>query len=188
VLSSSLVIQLASVAAPTFFKCQHSISPWTLATTTTDIMKKLSLFIFLSIMTSSLFSQTAKFLVDARVAFIKYQGDSIEIDNPKMFTVNTNKCTEIFSLGKTKLYEIGMRVEILSSELSGKTGFIVGKAYYIKKNGQWEVIVKFDHAEEIISPISSRQKPSKSDYIIGGASTEEPIFKVRLRDDYYVTK
>ena len=105
-----------------------------------------------------------------------------------MITLNTNKCTEIFSLGKTKLYEIGMRVEILSSELSGKSSYVVGKAYYVKKNGQWEIIVKFDHSEEIIVLISDRKKPSKADYIIGGASTEEPEFEVRLRDDYYITK
>jgi hypothetical protein len=131
------------------------------------------------------FGQSSNYLVDIRVEYLQYKKDSVKFDKLKSIVIETPSCTEIFSLGRSRLYEFGMRVEILPSRLIGKAGYVIGKVYYVKEGNQWKEILLFPHSENEVKPIA--QRPQKNnDYIFGAVSTSDPnYFEVRLNDDYY---
>lgn len=151
-------------------------------------MKKLLLCTFLSFVATPLFSQDTRFLVDVHVSFLKYRGDSIELSTPRLITVNTDKCSEIFSLGKVKEHELGMQVEILSSELGRIPGYVIGQAFYIKRYNRWELITRFDHAEKTVTPIAERPEPGDTSPSRSEISADDYDFKVMFNDDYYLRK
>lgn len=130
----------------------------------------------------------SKFTIDIYVGYLKYFDDSIQFDSPNHITTTTNGLTNIISLGKTKNYEFGIRIEILKSNFYDTLKYIVGKAYYIRKAGKWEEILNFSHSPEMIGSIKERSKFIPPKYIWGGGSTIEPItYEVRQNDYYYTS-
>ncbi len=147
-------------------------------------MRKSYLFFIFILVASFSFGQSSNYLVDIRVQYLQYKKDSVKFDKPKSIVIETPSCTEIFSLGRSKTYEFGMRVEILPSRLTGKPGYVIGKVYYVKEGNQWKEILLFPHSDGQVRPLSERAKPN--DYIFGAVSTSDPnYFEVRLNDDYY---
>lgn len=49
-----------------------------------------------------------------------------------------------FYTGKSRRYEFGMRVGILPAKLTGMEKFLVGKVYYIKRDSQWQEVMKIE--------------------------------------------
>src|SRR5215831_18423943 len=146
-------------------------------------MRKYYLFFVLILVTATSFAQS-DYLVDIRVQYLQYKNDSVKYDKPKSISLQTSSCTDIFSLGRGKTYEFGMRVEILPSRLSGKPGYVIGKVYYIKEGNQWKEVLSFPHAPGEVKPLAQKAKPD--DYIFGAVSTSDPnYFEARLNDDYY---
>jgi hypothetical protein len=146
-------------------------------------MQKQSLFLILLFIGATSFAQSG-YLVDIRVQYLQYKNDSVKYAKPKSISIETSSCTDIFSLGRGRTYEFGMRVEILPSKLNGKPGFVIGKVYYIKEGNQWKEILLFPHSLGEVKPITEKTKPD--DYIFGTVSTSDPnYFEVRLNDDYY---
>jgi hypothetical protein len=138
-------------------------------------------FLFVCIIS---FGQTSKYMIDLEVGFLKFKNDSVHLPRPTTFSISTLGCTEIFSIGKSRLYEFGMRIEILASKLTGTEKFLVGMVYYIRKDNGWQEILKLEHRETELTPIAQRKKTDIS--IMGGASTDYPVFDVRLNDKYYI--
>ena len=123
-------------------------------------------------------------MIDLEVGYLRFKNDSIQFKTPNNFSLTTSGCTEIFSLGKSRRYEFGMKVEILFSKLTGEEKFLVGKVYYVKVNNQWQEIMKIDHWETAVRPVAQREPTDM--FITGGASIDYPdIFDVRLNDNYY---
>jgi hypothetical protein len=129
--------------------------------------------------------QNTNFVIDIEVGYLRFKNDAVQFKTPKNFSINTSGCTEIFSLGKTREYEFGMRVEILASTLTGVKKYLVGKVYYIKHDKGWQEIMKIEHRELEIRPLASREKTDM--FITGGVSSDDPDFDVRLNDNYYRT-
>jgi len=124
------------------------------------------------------------FTIDLEVGYLKFKNDSVLFEPPKKFSISTPGCTEIFSLGKSRRYEFGMRVEILASKLTGEEKYLVGKVYYVKKDNQWLEIMEIEHRETEVRPFSQRERTDM--FITGGASIDYPdAFDVRLNDNYY---
>lgn len=147
-------------------------------------MRKPLLTFFLVLIIASAFSQTSNYLIDIRVSYLQYKNDSIKFEKPKSILIETPSCTEIFSLGRGKTYEFGMKIEILQSRLSGKPAYVIGKIYYVKEANKWKEILVFAHSEGQVNPIADRAK--HDDSIFGAVSTSDPYdFEVRLNDDYY---
>lgn len=135
---------------------------------------------------SSAFAQAQKYMIDLEVGFLMYRNDSINFKKPKNISISTSGCTDIFSLGKSRMYEFGMKVEILESKLTGTATFIIGKVYYVRTNKNWEEVMKIEHMETEVKPVSVRQKIELD--MLGGASLDVPPFDVRLNDNYYLVK
>ncbi|MCW3073444.1 MAG: hypothetical protein JWP69_513 [Flaviaesturariibacter sp.] len=132
-------------------------------------------------------AQSHSFVVDIEVSFLKYKTDSVQFTRPKMISINTSGCTEVFSLGSSRRYEFGMRVEILASQLTGVEKFLVGKIYYVKNGTEWKEVMKIEHAEWELKPIAKREKIDG--FPMGGASTDYPeLCDIRLNDSYYIVK
>jgi hypothetical protein len=130
------------------------------------------------------FAQHPRFVIDIEVGYLQFKNDSVKFKTPKVFSINTSGCTEIFSLGKSRQYEFGMRIEILASRLTGDEKYLVGKAYYIRKDDQWQEVMKIEHSEIELRPVARRERTFGS--TMGGASTDYPdLFDVRLNDSYY---
>lgn len=79
-----------------------------------------------------------------------------------------------------------MRVEILASKLTGMEKYLVGKLYYIRNNKGWQEILKIEHMELEVKPIVQREKVDM--FMMGGASSDDPVFDVRLNDSYYLLR
>lgn len=132
-------------------------------------------------------AQSHSFVIDVEVSYLKYKSDVVQFPKPKMVSVTTSGCTDIFSLGKSHRYEFGMRVEILSSSLTGVEKFLVGKIYYVKSGTGWKEVMKIEHAEWELKPIAKREAVDGPP--MGGASTDYPeVCDIRLNDSYYVVK
>jgi hypothetical protein len=131
------------------------------------------------------FGQAPKFLIDLEVGYLRFKNDSVQFQRPKMFSISTSGCTEIFSLGKSRVYEFGMKVEILASKLTGTEKYLVGKIYYVRNDkGGWQEIMRLQHMELDVRPIAQREKFDM--FMMGGASNDHPAFDVRLNDSYYL--
>ena len=146
------------------------------------------LFLLLSFFSHTVaVAQAHSFVVDIEVGFLKYKKDSVQFQQPKMISVSTSGCTDIFSLGKSRRYEFGMRVEILASQLTGVEKFLVGKIYYVKSGTEWKEVMKVEHDEWELKPIAKREKIGGPP--MGGASTDYPeLCDIRLNDSYYIVK
>lgn len=96
--------------------------------------------------------------------------------------------SEVISLGRTKRYEFGIKMEFLVSRLYEKETYLLGQVYYIRENGgAWKEAMTLEHREVELSPLSERVKLDID--IMGGASTDAPEwFDVRLNEFYYVSK
>ena len=148
-------------------------------------MQRIFLILSFLLLSSWSFGQDVNFTIDLEVGSLKYKNDFVKFSPPNIFSINTTGCTEIFSLGKARRHEFGMKVEILASHLTVEKKFLVGKVYYIKKNGgQWEEIMKIEHQETDILPFALRERTDM--FITGGGSTDYPeLFDVHLNDNYY---
>ena len=152
-----------------------------------QLMNKVFLILALYLVPTVGTSQS-KYTIDIYVGFLRYFDDSIQFDSPKLITTTTNGLTSIVSLGRTKNYEFGIKIEILKSKFYDTSNYIVGKAYYVKKDDKWEEILKFCHSPEIFGSLKERSKFIEPKYVWGGGSTLEPItYEVRQNDYYYVS-
>lgn len=130
------------------------------------------------------FGQNMKFTIDLEVGYLRFKNDSVQFKTPNNFSISTSGCTEIFSLGKSRRYEFGMKVEILASKLTGGEKYLVGKVYYVKNDNQWQEIMKIEHRELEVRPFAQRERTDM--FITGGGSIDYPdAFDVRLNDNYY---
>jgi len=130
------------------------------------------------------FGQNMKFAIDLEVGYLRFKNDSVQFKTPKNFSITTSGCSEIFSLGKSRQYEFGMRVEILVSKITGDEKCLVGKVYYVKNDNQWQEIMKIEHRELEVRPFAQRERTDM--FIMGGGSIDYPdAFDVRLNDNYY---
>jgi hypothetical protein len=150
-------------------------------------MKKILLFITTFFISTCFSAQAQKYMIDIEIGFLRFNNDSIKFKKPQSLTINTTGCTEIFSIGKSRKHEFGMKVEILPSKLNGKEEYLIGKIYYIKNNNEWQEVINVTHALWNVNPISKREKPDIE--MMGGASIDSPdVYDVRLNDSYYVIK
>src|SRR5688500_8522911 len=104
------------------------------------------------------FGQTPRFMIDLEVGYLRFKNDSIQFQKPKTISVSTSGCTEILSLGTSRRYEFGIRLEILVSKLTGEEKLLVGKAYYVRSNNQWKEIMKIEHQVYEFRPIALREQ------------------------------
>ena len=161
----------------------------TLAAISDINMRKILFIATLLFISKICFSQQSIYTIDFYIGYLRYQNDSVHFESPKHITTTTSGLTNIISIGRTINYEFGIKVEILKSRFQDTLSYIVGKAYYIKKAGKWEEILKFCHDWETVALITERIRFSPPKYVWGGGSTLEPIeYEVRQNDYYYISK
>ncbi len=99
-----------------------------------------------------------EYLIDFRVKKLQYQEDSIVYEVARELQILTDKTSEIIKLGEVGGQEIGVQLEILTSELEEESSHILGKVYYHREseNSDWLKITGYAHSRTGVNNIDSR--------------------------------
>jgi hypothetical protein len=149
-------------------------------------MQKALLLFLVVLITNVGNGQSEKFTIDFKIKSFSYKGESVVFDQPSLVTMNTNGCTEIVTLGTTKSYEFGVKLEILKSDFYEPNSYVVAKAFYVKSGNEWQEISKFNHASRSVESISERQSKKSDGIGYGSYSVGDPkYFEIELKEYYY---
>lgn len=130
-----------------------------------------------------------KYTVDVYVSFLRIDNDAVAFASPELITVTTDGLTGIISLGRTKHFEFGMKAEIFESRFDDKLGHFIMKAYYIRKDEEWEEIMRYWADDLTGDPISKRATVKPPDNVqIGFSAQKGGDIEARLIDYYYYSE
>lgn len=99
-----------------------------------------------------------EYLIDLRVKKLQYEEDSTVYEVARELDILTDKTSEIIKLGEVGEQEIGVQLEILTSELEGTPSYILGKVYYHREseNSDWLILTAYAHSRTGVNNIDSR--------------------------------
>jgi hypothetical protein len=144
---------------------------------------------------STLASLTTEGQIDSIYAEIKitsiaFEGKKLKLDSTKILKLEKYGVTEIMSLGIINGKELGLQFEIIKSHLSNKIVMVNGKAYFIKRGGEWKISSVINYQESRFKVISDKTKIRREDFEMGGTtvssvkSTSE--LTINYLDRYYI--
>lgn len=123
-------------------------------------MKQLIAILFI-LVSSLTFGQKEKYLIDFKILKIIYQGDSVMFDKPHPVEINLSKVSHIVEIGQINGMHLGVKFEILKSDLDEGGSFIAGRIYYIKTANDWEEISQFGHSTITLEVLSQKKGNDK---------------------------
>ena len=138
-----------------------------------------------------LYGHTSICQVDSIYARIEIKSVSQEkirskIKPPVIITLDKLGHSDIISLGEIDGTEIGIQVELITSQLGDSNIFVIGKAFYLKKDGRWQMHFQPSYQTAAFKIVSS--KPSKMPEDYGEASTGIQDLQVNYKEHYFIIR
>jgi hypothetical protein len=140
---------------------------------------------------SILYWHTSNCQVDNIYARIEITSISLEehrtwIDTSIILTLEKFGHSEIINLGKIDSLEVGFQLEVSKSRLGDTDLLVIGKAFYFKKDGKWQM-----HSRPMYqSPefkIASVKPPKMPDDYGMGATTIQGL-QVEYKEHYFIIR
>jgi hypothetical protein len=149
-------------------------------------MRKLFLFIGLLHSTAS-FSQIDSIYARIEIKSVSWEEHRTWIDTSIIITFEKLGKTEIINLGMIDGIEIGLQWELLKSRLGEKEVLVNGKAYYLKREGKWEMHQRPTYAYCESKIVSEKPLTMPVDDYGGSSSTIQGL-QLEYRERYFIIK
>jgi hypothetical protein len=126
-------------------------------------------------------AQTDSIYVEVLVNSFSIDGDTVNLDTPKEILLKKIGRTEIISVGKINGKELGMQLELVRSSLGKEPMLITGKAFFLKKDGEWQMSNSMDYHRAEFKTIHDKSGMEKRPWGYGGLQTLEFFVSYRER-------
>ncbi len=140
---------------------------------------------------SILYWHTSNCQVDSIYARIEITSISLEehrtwIDTSIILTLEKFGHSEIINLGKIDSMEIGLQLEVFKSRLGDTDLLVIGKAYYFKKDGKWQMHSRPTYQSPEFKIVSVKPLKMPDDY--GMSTTTIQGLQVEYKEHYFIIR
>jgi len=136
------------------------------------------------------FAEKDSIYAELQIRGFSYEGKEIKFEIPKVIILKKIGCSDIVSLGYANDKEIGLQLEILKSSFGNDSLFVIGKAFFLKVNGDWKIGSIIHYQERDFKKISDWGQLNNKDFSVGNFSVNKYAgeFQVAYRERCYVLK
>lgn len=149
-------------------------------------MRKLVLVIFFLFSAVYSFTQTDSIYAKLEITSVSINEHRSFIDTSIIITLEKFGHTDIISLGKIDTIEVGFQFELLKSYLGEKPIIIKGIAFFIKKDGKWQLHFNPTFRVPECKTISDRSAMSENDFGHAGVGIKD--LQIEFKEVCYVLK
>ena len=144
-------------------------------------------FLLCVLFSSIAFSQRDSIYATLEIKSVSWEEHRTWIDTSIVLTLEKLGRTEIISLGKIDSTEIGFQWELLTSRLGQTEIFVNGKAYYLKRDGKWQLHQRPTYSAVEFKTVSTKPLTIPEDYYLGGATTIQGL-QIDYKEYYFIIK
>jgi len=144
------------------------------------------LFLLCIVFSSTSFCQRDSIYARLEITSVSWQEHREWIDTSIILTLEKIGRTEIISLGKIDSIEIGFQWELLKSRLGDIETFVSGKAYYLKKDGKWQLHQQPTYQAAEFKIVSAKPSTMPEDY--GMTSMTIQGLQLDYKQHYFIVK
>ena len=144
------------------------------------------LYLFCIVFSSSAFSQRDSIYARLEITSVSWEEHRTWIDTSIILTLEKIGRTEIISVGKIDSTEIGFQWELLKSRLGNTEIYVSGKAYYLKKDGKWQMHHQPTYQAAEFKVVSTKPSTMPEDY--GMASMTIQRLQLDYKQHYFIVR
>ena len=139
---------------------------------------------------SAIFAQSDSLYAEFQIRSFSFEGKEKKLTNPKILVLKRIGCSEIVSLGYIDDQEIGLQIEIIKSSLGDTPILVTGKAFFLKKGGDWKMGSVISYQEYNYKKISDWSQLNDKEFSVGSFSVNKlnGEFQLNFRDRYYIVQ